>query len=124
MSATQLLVRRFSIFHHRVLLCRMTLTPVPRRARRARALGSSATWPSLFLQQHNLKPQRCFFQDDIDPSATPRTPRERIGLTGNLASISMPGDSGAEVTPRPIDFSDSGSEGGSSFSSGSSRRFK
>jgi hypothetical protein len=45
--------------------------------------------------------------DDIDPSATPRTPRERIGLTGNLASISMPGDSGAEVTPRPIEFSDS-----------------
>lgn len=46
-------------------------------------------------------------QDDIDPAATPRTPRERIGLTGNLASISMPGDSGAEVTPRPIEFSDS-----------------
>jgi hypothetical protein len=49
-------------------------------------------------------------QDDIDPSATPRTPRERIGLTGNLASISMPGDSGAEVTPRPIEFSDSDGE--------------
>ncbi len=48
----------------------------------------------------------------MDPAATPRTARERIGLTGNLASISMPGDSGAEVTPRPVQFSDSGSDSG------------
>lgn len=66
----------------------------------------------ILLTQNDNNNNKCFFmQDDIDPSATPRTPRERIGLTGNLASISMPGDSGAEVTPRPIEFSDSGSEG-------------
>ena len=59
-------------------------------------------------------PPKCLSvaQDEGDPAATPRTPRERIGLTGNLASISMPGDSGAEVTPRPIEFSDSGSSDG------------
>ncbi len=62
-------------------------------------------------QTLNPKPY-AHVQDDVDPAATPRTPRERIGLTGNLASISMPGDSGADVTPRPIEFSDSGSDEG------------
>lgn len=65
----------------------------------------------------SLKPHlRAPLQDDIDPAATPRTPRERIGLSGNLASISMPGDSGADVTPRPIEISDSGSDEGEASS--------